>query len=222
MPYVPGCPIPAIDQAVIDATREFCEDTNVYQKTIGATGNAPDDDFPFVFPFTLDATPGGDYYIASVDLTDYTDLDGYDPIKPTYFMSDSVETRLVHWNLDNEITDLDYIVKTGTRFYRFADTDTMEIFPYFTEAEAEVNMVIRLAMKPEDDTTLTLDDRFYDDWKRAIIYLTTSQLQAIPNREWTDYKQAQLNMARYDAERSKVNFERRGCNMSRTIKNGFI
>jgi hypothetical protein len=220
IPFVPKCPIPTIDLYVVDAMRQLCEETNCFTKVIGATGNAPSDEFPFVFPIALNET--GDYYVASIDLTDYTELDGYDPVMPTYFVVDAIESYLKRFESENEVTDLDSIAPENGKFYRFSDTSTMKIFPYLTEAEAEVDMIITLSMKPSDGET-EVADKFFNDWREAILALAKSKLQTIPKRDWTDYEQAGINMRRYKDERSAINMRRHSFSKLKTrYSQGYI
>lgn len=207
LPYVPGCPVPAIDVAVVDAMRTFCKDTNAFTRTIGATGTTPSGGFPFVFPIVLEESVSGDFYIASIDLSEYDSLDNYDPVMPVYFAEEGIEKNLLYFQLDNSVEDLDRVRPTNTRFYYFLDSDTLKIFPYSTSGESEVTMLITLAVEPEAGVT-TVDDKFFNEWQQAIVSLAAATLLIAPKREWTDLAQAQIQYGIYDKQKSEVNFSR--------------
>ena len=207
IPHVPGCPIPAIDQHVVDAMRTYCEDTKIFTKMIGATGETPADELPAVLGFVFAAYPNGDFYIVYIDLTDYTALSGYDPIEITYFSIDGIESEISHMTIDEEVASMDVFVPRDTKFYEFPDKENLEIFPFLTEAETEVTLEITIALKPSDGST-SVDDRFFDEWRKPIIDLAVSNLQSLPGRKWTNYDLAAVNFARYEEEITKINTKR--------------
>jgi hypothetical protein len=216
LPYVPGCPVPVVDTKVVDAMRTFCVDTNVFTKTIGATRTLQDG-FTYTLAFTL--AQSGDYYHIDIDITDYSNLDGYDLIMPVLCLSNGVEKNLLRLDLDENFNDLDLIVPTNSKFFCIPSSTIIRIFPYESEDDADVELVLTLSMMPEDGST-TVDDKFFGDWRDAIIALASANLQSIPKRSWTDYDQARINYGLYTEKRSLVSQKRTSFSFRKTRSAG--
>ena len=218
--YVPGCPIPAIDRAVVESMRRLCEDTHCFEKTIEAI-HSVDVDWPFAMPFSFEQASTGGFYLITIDFTGYTALTGYHPIMPVYFQINGVDWTLGRYDVDHLVSNLDDVVPTGMKYFKFNDVTEMEIFPFQDGEDVSTTIITSLAMKPADTST-SVDDVFFNEYLDAIVFKTASYLQMIPKRPWSDYDQAQINMNRYGEERSKINFQRRVNSSRPKVFKGYI
>jgi len=197
MSDVPGCPIPRIDRSIVDAVRQFCDDSYCLEKTFEATGNASVQNFPYTLPFTFGQAASGDFSIVTIAFSDYEFLSDLDPIDPTFFQIEGLSYDLKLFEIDVEFTTLDQITPSGGKFYRFPTIGNMQIFP-FNSDDSLVSLVVTLAMKPKIDVT-SIDDRFFqtDIFREAIEAQSLYKLQAMPSRPWSNPNMAGVNIGNY-------------------------
>lgn len=196
---VSGCPIPRIDQAIVDAVRDFCEDAHILRKafeveltspfvdttdsdsvTIDLAGNLTPNTLPLVFPFSFS---------------------GYELIFPLMFQIDGVPVNIFRFNMDTDNTYIESMLIQNSKFYNFPSKTLLKIFP-FTDATT-CKLFMNWAIKPTDGST-SVDDLFYDDWRNAVMYLALSNLQKIPKKPWTDYEAAAFNRSLYRHEMARA------------------
>jgi hypothetical protein len=188
---VPGCPVPAAHRAIVDAVRQFCEDTHVLLKSF------EEEDIDYT---TIDST---DNDSITITLTSY--FTGYEPIVPEFFQIDGGNWNLSRLDLYNDNSNLDSIQLTDTKFYNFPSTTTMKIFP-FTDQGANFDIFLKLAVKPNDGST-TFDDFLFNDWRKAIVPLAVAMLQEMPDRPWSNPNMAAYNRQQYliNSGKAKLN-----------------
>lgn len=190
---VPGCPIPRIDLAVLDAIRKMCEDTYAYSKSF------EEEAFDYT---TIDAADND-----SITITLSTYFTGADPIAPLMFQIDGGEWTLRKLILENDNSNLTNIEMQGVKFFNFPSLTTMKIFP-FTSQQVNFDMFLKLAVKPTRGQT-TVEDVFHDDddWFTGICHYASYLLQIIPGRTWSNGEYASFNRSRYDHYMGRVRID---------------
>lgn len=199
---VPECPIPKVDEALVEAMRTFCEDTYCLEKTLAfniTDSTISEAIFPMIIPFAFgESDEEKDPLVGAVYLSLIDSLAGLDPIKPTYFKLDGLEKELAWFDLDNDFSS-DLINNTaflkGRKLYCFPSTYTVKIFPV-TATEKTKEIIMALAMKPSVGST-TVNERFYREYRKAIEALALHLLQKIPSRPWTNFDASLLNYSIY-------------------------
>src|SRR4030067_1096088 len=116
IPFVPGCPLPLIDQTIIEAARAFCDDTFCIVRTFGAIGSlsASSTVFTYTFTFSFGASAGTGNIIR-IFLDNYTELAGVDIIMPTYCEIDSSCYNLEHADPDSATAEVSSLVNPGKK-----------------------------------------------------------------------------------------------------------
>ena len=210
MVEVPGCPIPRIDTAVINAIRKMCEDTYGYTKSF------EEEDIDYT---TIDDT---DNDSLTITLSDYfTDLD---PVAALKLQIDGGDWDLRELILENDNSNLDQIAIQGVKFFNFPSLTTMKLFP-FTDQGANFDVFLKLAVKPTRGET-SVEDKFYndDDWFEGIIHCASYHLQAIPGRPWSNGEHSFYNLSRYShyMGRKKIDIAYGGTAGSLAIEGGYF
>lgn len=181
---VPGCPLPRIDLAVVDAIRMMCEDTYAYYKSF------EDEAIDYT---TIDSS---DNDAITIDLSTY--ISSVDPVAPLKFQIDGGDWELRRYSLENDNSNLTNIQLEGIKFYNFPSLTTMKIFP-LTELQANFDVFLKLAVKPTRDVT-SIEDMFIDDddWFKGINHCAAYLLQEMPGRAWSNPQQSVYNKSRYN------------------------
>ena len=206
---VQGCPIPKIDQAVIEAARLFCEESLCLKKTMTIDG-------------TFAASAGGDYYIITTNLIQYNFWANLDPIDPITCKIDGIEYILTYFDMGDGLTDISDYVEGSQKFYFFVDQYTLQIFP-FESTDSTVNIVISLAMKPTEDTTF-IDDYLYLNFKNAIKQKALYLLKNINNVPWFNMEMALYHDSKYYEElgRARIRVKTGGFPVIQTAVGGYF
>ena len=201
---VSGCPVPLIDEKVLDAIREFCEATHAVKKTILAT-EVPVD--------------VGEYFKATVSWADHAGLSNYDPIMITDFKIDGSDYKIKEFNPDVNV-DLDYVCNVSKeRLYNFASVTSLEIYPF--DDATSVDLTITLVLKPSLSLT-SVDDVFYKDYRDGISAIALAHLQRMKDRPWTDIDQALINQGVAERKISEANFRKRMTYYPKKRTTGYI
>lgn len=190
--HVPGCPVPATHRAIVDAVRQFCEDTHVLTKAFEEEA----------FDYTTIDTTDND----AITITLSSKFSGYEVVAPEFFQIDGGEWNLSRLELINDNSNLTSIQLSDTKFFNFPTTTTIKIFP-FTDQSENFDMFLKLAVKPNDGTTF-FDDFLYNDWRKAIIPLACAILQEIPDRPWSNPSLASYNRSQYLIHSGKAKLNR--------------
>lgn len=207
---VPGCPVPRVDMAVVDALRQFCKDTYAYTK---------DFEVEDIAYGTVDST---DNDSLTIDLSAY--FSSLDPIAPLKLQVDGGDWDLRELTLVNDNSNLTQIELQGVKFFNFPSLTTIKIFP-FTDQSVNFDVYLKLAVKPNRSVT-SVDDDFYnkDDWFAAVCSYAAAILQKMPKRAWTNYEQAELNFDLYRGfmGAAKIDFALGGTAGSVPIQGGYF
>lgn len=204
LPHVPGCPFFKVDEAIMDAIIEFCEDTHILRKGFwvdSATATTPSVVFPFVLPITFGASSSTSFGVITVTLSTY--YTGYDPIVVTWFKMDGASYGLYNMAKPENYSSIDDFNTGGYQYklFGFSTSATMELYPF--DIGETHDFFIQIAVKPQSTST-TVDDIFYRDWERAIRYLAISNLQEIPEEKWSNERLADKNLNRYRGEMGRA------------------
>jgi len=190
---VPGCPIPRVDLAVLNAIRQMCEDTYAYTKSF------EEEDFDYT---TIDDTDND-----AITITLSTYFADADPVAPLMLQIDGADWNLRELILENDNSNLTNIEIQGVKFFSFPTLTTMKIFP-FTGQTANFDIFLKLAVKPERGLS-SVEDKFYndDDWYEGIIHCAAYRLQMITGRPWSNERQAGYNKSRYEHYMGRVKID---------------
>ena len=135
----PGCPIPRIDVAVVNAIRRMCHDTYAYSKSF----EAEDIDYTTIDTADNDAL--------TIDLSTY--ITNVEPIAPLKFQIDGGDWVLRKLILENDNSNLSDIELQGVKFFNFPSLTTMKIFP-FTNQQINFDIFLKMAVKIPRDLDL--------------------------------------------------------------------
>jgi hypothetical protein len=197
-PDVPGCPDPAIENAVRDTIVEFCHKTWILQRE-------------FVYNSTvIDAYD-------ELSNAPYLEFDGVRPIVPDVAMRPVVVLDVFVTKAEDE----DYVPltlmdkrHTARRPYAYWESQTTTGLPtnYFAVATDAIRvypvpsidyyLTLRVAFKPKPLAT-EFDENLYDDWLEEISSGTKCRLFEMPKKGWTDY-----NVAAYEKIKFKTGIGR--------------
>jgi len=180
---VPGCPDPAIENALRDAIVEFCNKTWIIQRE-------------FVYNSTVT-----DAY-TELAVSPYLEFDGVRPTIPDVGMRPVVVLgAYVTEDADEDYIPLTLMSKheTITRPYAYWESQTTDGLPthYFAVASDAIRvyptptidyyLILRAAFKPKPLAT-QFDENLYDDWLEEISSGTKCRLFEMPNKPWTNYE----------------------------------
>lgn len=194
-PHVKGCPYPKIDEAVIDAVIQFCEDTTILRKGLwvaNASASAVTDPFPFSLAEFYGQSSNANNGMITVDLTDH--FTGLDPIRITNFKPENCSAYNIHQT---------FMVGPYRKRYVFHFTSNTEMILFPFDTGTTHSFFCQLALKNRKGDT-SVDDILYRDWEPAIRFKAISILQAIPNEEWTNRQESLDNDMRYRGEMGKA------------------
>lgn len=208
---LPGCPIPRVDSAIIDAIRTFCEDTHCVERTLTAAGTPTDVGGFNQVEINLASAGGGGLVFddgggvsfdggGGVDFGET--VNDYDPIMPTRLKIDGADWKLSELEVYNDV-DLTPLLIPNTKFFRFPDADTIQVYPFSTTNQQ--TFVLSLAVKPSQGV-LTVADAFYqrEKYRQAIEAYALYLLQKMPKRPWTDLQQAEINIGIYKSRQGSA------------------
>jgi len=204
---VTGCPIPRIEKAIIDATRQFCEDSRALKKTMTVNGS-------------FAASRGGDYYIITTNLIQYNSWENTDPIDPMECQIDGTDYTLFHMDPGDELTDL--TMYGDTKYYFFSDQHTLKIFP-FESTDSDVEVVLTVALKPSEGAEY-IEDQLYLRYQRAIEQKTLFILKSISGSVWTDIEMAMVHSQEYLNElgQARIKVKTGGFPVRQIAKGGYF
>lgn len=197
--YVPACPQPLAEQALLDSAIEFCEETNVVQSV-----STP-----------VDVVAGTATYTVPLG----TDLDvcrilfvWFDDKQLTLSPRQSVNTPLAFNSVAGDKT-----TPQGTPTVAFVNaSNTVTIYP--TPDKSLTNgLTISAATRPTRSAT-QLSDQLYIEWPEAIVAGAVKRVAAIPDQPFTSLTvaaQAQavfnyyISRARVENSRGRVRGDQR-------------
>jgi hypothetical protein len=76
-------------------------------------------------------------------------------------------------------------------------------------------MIVRIATRPTDSTT-TINDQLFNDWRKAIKYGALEELLEIPSKGWSDMKQSIWYGKRFNFEIQRGKARARMGNMNKS------
>jgi len=179
-PFAPGCPEEVAKEAILNACIKFCEESWILREDIPA-GNI----------------------VAGIDDYTISPQVGREVVSVISFLYNEVElARKTEEELDRE----DY-------GWRTADPGTPTAIIQLEPGRVRLNripsesviggLIPRVVTKPTEDAS-TVDERLFNDWKKAIRYGALEEIQSIPNKMWTDIKLADRNGRLFSNEIQKA------------------
>lgn len=160
LPDVLGCPLPLVEQAVIDSIKDFMDKTWAVSEGFS------------VITATVDS-----YEVATLDLSSAVPTNHkIQAIKS--FQFEGVPRELIEHDLGGE-----GVAYLAGDYLRYEISGASEILLY----PAKVGDVYHgeLICLPTEDA-LVVDDRLYDDWVEAIVAGAKARLFVMPNKDWTN------------------------------------
>jgi hypothetical protein len=197
LPEVPGCPNFLAKEKIVEAIRELCKDSFLWERGVQARGTV--DSFG-ILTFILS---GVTFSINEADSDSFVfDIGGLfgdvAPIAVADLNIDGVGWNLSYLDLKNDYEDPSEITISGTKFFNFPTEQEIKLFPFTDEYEAgdAINLYVKVYIKPLSTVT-SIDDFFYYDHLETICAKAKSILQRMPGKDWTDFQQAAVNEAEY-------------------------
>lgn len=168
IPFVPGCPEPTVNQAIVDAAIAFCEDSLALREDL--------DVFPTVVgvgKYSLDAPM--DQTVARVLHVSY---DG--------------------WPVEIVPADRIGVLEpvTGNPSIAYTTREGAEyLINLYPAPDKVANVRVSVATRPTRTAT-QLDDELFDHWAEGVLSGAMSRIMAVPNQPFSDPQSASMYMAR--------------------------
>lgn len=164
MPFLPGCSEPLIDQVLLDAAIEFCENAPVLRQTLDSFNTR-------VGAIEYDLDPPSNQYIIARVMSVNVNGDELAPV-----MTETVRS------------DLPTAVAKPTAFYtdRVDSTLVLRLAP---PPDAVYPVKVIAALRPARDAT-TLDNDLYNLWADPICESAIARAMMIPDQPFTNPAQA--------------------------------
>lgn len=185
LPDTPGCPLPLVEQAILDSIKEFIDKTWVVSEG---------------FSVSVATANGG---VGTLNLSGIVPTN-HKIVSIKSFRQDGVDYELYEWDLANEgVANLD--TPTSHFYYQIPGNNTLLVYP---TAVGEIfhGEVICI---PKDAAT-EVDDILYDEWVEPIVAGAKARLFAMPDKKWTNYElvancqlEARRGMVRANRKRNK-------------------
>jgi len=189
--HVIGCPIPAVDAAVVGAVIQLCKDIALFQNT---------------FEHSVDASADvdtSDNDSIEIDLSDYVS----DTLRPHIIKElqiDSVPFSISYLDLDNDVDDISTYEIVNTKFFNYPDVGTLKLFPMDTTDDVLVYLkIIWIPLR----TMETVDDRIYNDYNQAVEAYAKWFLLSQPRKTWTDIALADYNLSIYSRKMEEAKID---------------
>lgn len=168
LPWVPNCPTPMAEQALLVVARDFCARTMITQQW-----------------FTLPSTSGVNEY--DIDLPQQQDLD-----RILYAAYRDLPLRLAPLNdvtrpsaLRTDVPDVGVVSGTPlTAFIPLPGQATFQVFPVPNETLADA-FTLRVSYVPRRDAT-ALEDILYDDWLDGLTAGVIAYLLKMPGQPFSN------------------------------------
>jgi hypothetical protein len=193
-PMVIGCSQPAMEQALVDACIEFCEETRIVNRTSGQLDcKAGVTDYPLDLPRESTTVALLEVFYGSRELELIEPDEFVMPLE--IFSSDGVNTA-----------------PTGDpRRAALLDPDVIRVFPVPDKTEAK-KFTVRAATKPKRNAT-QVENILFQNWAEPITAGAAARLHATPNQPYTSLADEQraralfqkgINRASVEAIRGRV------------------
>jgi len=175
LPECPGVPRPVALNAVRNAAREFCERSLYWQADHAPITTVTDESGTGEYTLTM---PTGAQLVSVLD--------------PIHHNNYPVYQKTERWLEENQVT---WRTKVGDQanWWHYAGVNIVRLVPYPTTAQTN-SLLISMALKP-DTTSDELDDRTNNDWYEHIASGAKARLMLMPNKQWSDEKLAEINLA---------------------------
>lgn len=165
LPWVPGCPEPAVDLALRNAAREFCMATRRWQEQAAAqTGDGTTQQFALVLPTGAELVRVERCTVAGEDM---------DVLSASDMPADWQESDPD----DGALTDKAVVL---------ADNTGLLLYPTPADGDA---IVIYQALKPTV-TAAEVGDVIYDEHAEDVAHGALSRLMRLPGQSWTNFEAA--------------------------------
>jgi len=182
IPYIAGampmCPDPVIERAVVDACRDFCQHTLLWDENMLTAINIVDG----THTYTLASTSGD---IAGVD---YVEVDSV-PIFPTSV--NEMNKTCVEWR--------DVVATRSTR-YVVGMANSIRLI-YEPDEDVTGGLKVWVCLKPLEAAT-SVQDFLWRDYQKAIADGAKAALLEMPGMEWTNPQLGAFFQEKYEAARA--------------------
>ncbi|OPY89023.1 MAG: hypothetical protein A4E71_00103 [Smithella sp. PtaU1.Bin162] len=180
-PDVIGCPGIMVDAAVVDSIIRLCEDAHVIEKS-----------FEHDVLSTDIVTTDND----SVNVNIATYITDHRPLIVTEFRIDGGLWETKEAQLLSDMDDISEIAVQGTKFFSYPDRTHIKFY--------DINAVnqrffIKQAFAPLDTIT-TVDDLFYDRYRKAVEAYARWILMSMPGKDWSNPERAEYYKGIYKGE----------------------
>jgi len=201
---LPGCPMSVINQAVVDAIIQFCEDTHRFR-------------FGFEYDILSTDVDETDNNAVTIDLSTVSG-NPYSSMRPysfDLFKIDGATFPTERYELSTDITDLSNIRYGSMRYFSFPSQTTVKIWPLEVQ---DATLYIALIFKPIIGIS-TIDDFIFYDYHEAIEALAKYNLMRQKGKKWSDIKQSMTELGEYN---EKVGLARIGINLGKTNRSQVV
>ena len=176
LPYVPGCPDPAVDQAVMDAATEFAERTQLL-----FTIEAPIPLVNGVSTYSVTTVTG---IAVSLIRHVYCGTRELDPVTPS-----SLHDQLPAWQTSES--------SEPTHYSCFGEPGTITVYPAPQRVSTEALRIVA-SWEPAFGAT-QLPDELVTGYARDIVEGAKARLMLMPDRKWTNLPLAGLAQNNFEA-----------------------
>lgn len=173
LPYVPGCPAPQVDLALVDAAREFCKRTRAWVNQAAAQeGTGSQQAYNFVFPSESELVEVLRATVAGEDMAILSSRE-----MPADWQEASPET--------DTLVDAIVVNNLNTAF---------RVYPPPASGD---DIVIYQALQPTLAAT-GVGDIIYTEYAEAMASGAKYRLMAMPNKPWTNMDFAPFERAAFE------------------------
>ncbi len=207
--YLPKCPGPTIDQAVVNAIVQFFKDTYIYKKgfEVAITANDVDTSDNNAVTVNLASVPGEPYQNKR-------------PLDIVWFRIDNAPFTVVRRDMDTDVDNLDHIRYGSKRFFNFPSTTTIKLYPLEEQA---ANLFLEVIFAPLITIT-DIDDFIYNEHREAIEAHAKYELMRQKDKAWTDIRESTIQWGIYSKQmgEAKIRVEQEYTQRSTMIQSKYI
>ena len=173
LPDVPGCPFVMAQEATLDSISQFCAQTWILIRGMGADVSVVD---------------AGLNNQSSISMSAIVET-GFRPVGIKRFVLNKIDYPLERVRVVNHVDSLTQ--ETDFKYYYFEDNQTMVVFPMTI---GSVYMEVAVAPLP---SATDIDDHLYNYWLDHIVSGAKMRLFRMPGKTWSDPAAANLMFQEY-------------------------